>query len=275
MRTHHQLPSGRTINHVSLDTRARFDSPVTMLAARAAGSRLYTGACFLFSVNPQTFNYSQSARSSVQDTTGGWLVNESGMGAPRFKLAGNFGWRTRKIELPRYTALAKGAVGYLPRLNQDLRQEAVRQEDYSQIKPAGTPGSFELDGFQAWQALRDFITWYSESNVKLVREGQLPLEMVLFDTLHTLRWVVSPVAAPSLEHTADHQGVTPYVLELIGVYDDTRPREAPGLPQLFGGKPNKTEDKPFSSANALMPGASLTPRTPTVPLPYPVTWGQK
>lgn len=237
MRTVSSLPDGRKVRTVSETTEARYNNPSMMLTARVAGDRQPTGACFIFTLNPESFGYSQGARTSVQDTRGGWIVNESGMGAPHFRLSGTFGWRLRSIPVAQFQTLAPGAVGYFPRLGQNVADENI----YNQIGPTTQTGkgvSFVLDGVQAWTALRDFILWYSENNEQRVRAGQRPLEMVFYDTLHSLRWVVAPTAAPTLDHTVSKQGVTPYTLELIGVYDDARPKAAQksGLPQLWGAQ---------------------------------------
>ena len=248
MRTGAEVGS-RQLNYVSAETRARFENPTMMLSTRSMGERVPTGAVFLFSVNPTNFTYTQSARTSVQDTRGGYVVTESGMGAPHFKLSGNFGWRTRKINLADFTHAGAGSARYLPRLGQQYQDYGEGMNDTTRggfVDPTpgmaersntqvSSAGSFELDGQQAWHALRDYILWYSENNEQRVREGKRPMEMLLHDTLHRLRWVVAPLGAPSLEHTADAQGVTPYQLELVGVYDDTRPvgRRGGGLPALW------------------------------------------
>lgn len=235
---------------VSAETRARFDRPTLMLTTRATGTRTPTGAVFLFSVNPNSFEYQQSARTNVQDTTGGYVVNESGMGAPTFKLAGNFGWRTRKVTLSDYSSAAPGSVRYIPRLGQQYRDQGESMNNAMRVgfvtptpamasrsnTQANVAGVFELDGNQAWYALRDYVLWYSENNEVRVREGKRPLELVMHDALHRLRWVVAPKNAPDLKHVANRQGVMDYQIEFTGVYDDTRPlgKIGGGLPDLWG-----------------------------------------
>ena len=83
----------------------------------------------------------------------------------------------------------------------------------------GTVVTFDLDE----AAVGELASGHIDASV-----CQNPYEMVYLDTLHNFRWVVVPKEHPSLTRTYQTQGLHPYDLTLLGVYDDSRARVRQG-----------------------------------------------
>ena len=205
------------------------------LFIRKAGARATSGAMFLFSFPPQSMVHERSTNTSVTQTRGGYIVSENGLGSPTFTLQGHFGWKLRKVKLPDQIK-----VSIAPKSNAKQDQNLnnywiplpwVTSPNADQLFEKVIEGQnvsiigFEqqLDGRQAFYALRDLIVFYLEENQNRLASGKAQLEMVWLDPLHNFRWVVSP-KYPTLRRATEAQGTYPYTLELIGVYDDSRKR---------------------------------------------------
>jgi|GEM_PF-6650331 len=219
---------------VSDETLRAVEDPSLVLFIRERGERFTRGTLFIFSMPPNALKVSRPAKVSVQETRHSYLVSEAGLSAPRIKLQGNFGWQLKRVDLPKYM------VGW--GLKSNAKYDAHTQDiwiPWPFSHERGAEGTWEkilegkvsalgfqqiLDGRQSWFALRDICQFYFEENQKRVAQGKAPLELVLVYPLHGIRWVVVPKELPDLNRTAERQGVWPYELELIGVYDDARPR---------------------------------------------------
>lgn len=226
---------------VSRETALRHVNPTSVLLMRDPIDKKHNGVLLVFQLNPQQFKFEQKALVSVQQGRGGYVVSQNGLTAPRWTISGHFGWRLRTVAIPSYVAqgiigkIIKGGnlVHRVPRLDNnisDIRLD-IGTGDFKTafgqwlVGPSGSltwNGKQTMDGQQAWYALRDLITYYFEANLERVKEGKPPYELVWYDSLHSLKWVVVPTGVPTLERSVGTQGMMPYTLEFIGVYDDTR-----------------------------------------------------
>ena len=220
---------------VSPETSYANTEPSVLLFLRKRGSRSTSGAMFLFTLPPQSLTVERGGGPSVTPTRHGYVVSEGPLLNPTFILQGHFGWRLRTVISPREVVnlSLKSNVSYdqvtsdlrfnLPFLNERGPESVVEKfvegklgiRNFIRLEQT-------LDGRQSYFALRDIIVYYVEENQRQMAKGKAPYEMVLIDTLHSHRWVVSP-KHPTLKRTVETQGTHPYTLELIGVYDDARP----------------------------------------------------
>lgn len=224
--------------YVDNETFNAYQSPTMTLFLREQGERFTSGTVFLFQFPPQSVRVERKAKVGVTETRHGYVVYESGLSAPRFKIDGHFGWQLREAKL------SKELVPWGLKSNASIDQH---MEDIWIPLPfgqeRGQAGTLEkalrgevsvlgftqtLDGARALQRLQDFVTVYFEENTRRLSKNEKLLEMVWVDTLHHLRWVVAPQEVPSMLHSTQAQGVRTYGLELIGVYDDARPRPKKG-----------------------------------------------
>lgn len=226
---------------ISKATARRHEQPSFVLFARRRGERATSGAMFLFNLPPQSLTVERAANVAVTNTRHSYVVSENGLSAPTFLLQGHFGWQLRTVQAPPQIVSAA--------IKSNAHQDQHTSDIYVRVPGTGEAGAegllekflegkikfsssiarFEqtLDGQEAYLALRDLIVYYHEENQRRMAKGQSPYEMVFLDTLHDHRWVVAP-KHPTLRRTAETQGTHPYTLELVGVYDDARPRLGAG-----------------------------------------------
>lgn len=228
-------------SEVSKETKARYTEPSTVLLMRDPIDNKMNGVIFVFSINPQSLKYERQALVNVQQGRGGYTVSQNGVTAPRWTLQGHFGWRLKIVAIPSF--VAKGLLGKIiaggnlvhrvPRLENNINDirfslgDGQFKNTFGQLTTGqdGTVtfnGKQTMDGQQAWYALHDLILYYFEINAQRVKEGKPPYELVWYDSLHAMKWVVVPTRLPTLERTVSTQGMMPYTLELVGVYDDAR-----------------------------------------------------
>lgn len=224
---------------VSEETAIKHAGPnVMVLFTREQGQRFTSGNLFLFQFPPQQFKQTQAANVGVTQTRHGYVVQQGAMKNPVFEYQGHNGWSLRTVSLPpqlvHYGLKSNAEYDrhlsdvWLPlpfggERGQESTLEKLIQGDVSLFNFQQT-----LDGRQAWHRMADIVLFHSEENQKRMATGRAPLELVLLDVLHDIRWVVMPEAMPELERTRDQNGVWPYRLRLIGVYDDSRPRVKKG-----------------------------------------------
>lgn len=226
---------------VSEETARKHAKPNVMaLFTRNQGQRFTSGNLFLFQFPPQQFKQTQAANVGVTQTRHGYVVQQGAMRNPVFEYQGHNGWSLKTVKLPdelvgyglksnaeydKHLADVYLPLPYGRERGQESTVEKIFQGDVSLINFQQT-----LDGRQAWHRLADIVLYHSEENQIRMATGRLPLELVLLDVLHDIRWVVMPEGMPDLERTRDMNGVWPYRLRLIGVYDDARPRVKQGDP---------------------------------------------
>lgn len=206
------LVSRQTLRRFGLGDRAQLSRDGArhcVLSVRRQGfaAPIDTGGFLVFKINPHAFDWEHPVRLGVQEGRYGVVLTEGGASAPRFTLEGNFGWVLKPVKTP--------AQFY------EKSPSATRQPGGDPIPPAPA-----RDGMQSWFALYGLVERYLDLNQRLAAEGKDLVELVWHDPLHGfddspgLRWVVTPAALPSLKRRAENQGVMPYRMELIGVYDD-------------------------------------------------------
>lgn len=229
---------------VSRETALRHEDPTSVLLMRDPLDGKHNGVLFVFSLNPQHLKYEHRAHVAVQEGRGGYVVNQNGLGAPKWTIQGHFGWKMRQVLIPEYVAqgvlgkfIAGGNIIHrVPRLDNDIRDIKFSLGSGNFLNPIGQwlvgdkgtitgKGEYWMDGQQAWFALRDLITYYFEVNMQRVADGKPPYELVWYDSLHSLKWVVVPSGPPTLERSVGTQGTMPYTLEFVGVYNDARRRD--------------------------------------------------
>ncbi|TDE85571.1 hypothetical protein [Deinococcus sp. S9] len=225
---------------VSKATQRAYQNPTFVLFVRKKGSRQTSGAMFVFTIPPQSLTVERPTNVTVTNTRHGYVVGENGLSAPTFVLQGHFGWQLRSVAAP--PQIISAAIKYNPHYDQQLGDVWIKYPTNGETGAEGLIEKFlegklsknnvarfqeTLDGREAYFALRDLCVYYLEENQKLMAKGKTPYELVFLDTLHDHRWVVVP-KHPTLRRTADTQGTHPYTLELVGVYDDARPRKGRG-----------------------------------------------
>lgn len=223
---------------VSRATRQSYTDPSFALFTREKGKRWTSGALFVFSMPPQSMTVERDTAVAVTGARHGYVVAENGLRAPTFILQGHFGWQLRTVSAPQQ--ILSPHIKSAPRYDQHLEDTWIRVPGTQETGPEGLLEKFmqrqlsfrgnltnyvqTLDGQEAYFALRDLIVYYHEENSRRVAKGEKPFEMVFLDTLHRHRWVVAP-RHPTLKRSVETQATHPYTLELVGVYDDARPRQ--------------------------------------------------
>jgi hypothetical protein len=213
-------------------------------------------AYLVFNINPKSMSIEQGVRVGVQQGRNGYTVSEGGPMEPHFNFEGHFGQVFQSPAKP------------------------------GGLKIDGNPP--KRDGFQAIERLRALVLRYLEDNQQRTLAGQPLLELVWCDPLHggkgqnSLRWVVTPASIPSLKHEAATTGVISYRMELIGVYDDQRPRSLPtkavNYTTIAGPKVESsgqvvntnTDTSAFANGFSIAPAAArnfvAAPELPSTPL---------
>ena len=225
-------------DYVSRETQVSNTNPSFCLFLREPGKRMASGSIFVFTIPPQSLEWKRGINTASTPTRHGYVITQGASQEPHITLRGHFGWQLRKVEIARgifpiglrttrrYDQQLNDTWIPLPYLDGRNTQPFIEQLIKGTLTLRGD--AQYLDGTQSWRALRDFFVYYQEENQKRISIGQNPLEMVYLDTLHNFRWVVVPKEHPSLTRTYQTQGLHPYDLTLMGVYDDSRARVRQG-----------------------------------------------
>lgn len=234
------------------------------------GNTLIDGAdtFVIFKMNYKSLDWTQGARVQVQQGMSGYVINENGLSEPHFIIQGNGG-----------SVLKSGTP-------KDNREKGMKAEPQAigtgsaerKYNIGGQTDPTAMDGQQFWFRLQAVCQKYFETNQARKAKGKPAIEMVWFDPMHGrdgepgLRWVVVPMAMPTLKRTAETQAVMPFHLDLAGVYDDIKGRQKPLTEPIVlkpaatpKYKPPVAEKTPPPHAP---PSATDTQKTQPIGVPY-------
>jgi hypothetical protein len=220
----------------------------------------------IFKMNYKSLDWTQGARVQVQQGMNGYVINENGLSEPHFIIQGNGGSVLKSGNSAKQ--FEKGMVA--------IDQSFGTGSKERKYNIGGQKDPTAMDGQQFWFRLRAVCELYFNTNQARKASGKRAVEMVWFDPMHGrdgepgLRWVVVPMAMPTLKRTAETQAVMPFHLDLAGVYDDIKGRQKP-LTEPVILKPAATPKyKPPVADKITAPPVPKVTDPPSVPEDHPV-----